>query len=262
MMSLKRNYGWRPDLPDWRDKEFMLAAPVTLPHSTDLRPQCPPVYDQGDLGSCTANAIAAAVDFERQRQKLRFITPSRLFIYFNERVMEHTIASDSGAMIRDGIKSVAKQGVCPEVEWPYDISRFCQRPPMQCYTDALKDRALQYSRISAGLVAMKLCLASGFPFVFGFTVYESFESDEVAKTGIAPMPKPDEAALGGHAVMAVGYDDGMKWFIVRNSWGEKWGMKGYFTLPYAYVADNNLADDRWTIRLVSEQVKASDETGD
>jgi C1A family cysteine protease len=98
---------------------------------------------------------------------------------------------------------------------------------------------------------MKGCLASGYPFVFGFTVYESFESQEVAKTGKAPMPKPGEQVLGGHAVVAVGYDDGQQCFIVRNSWGLKWGMKGYFTLPYGYLTDLNLSNDFWSIRLVS-----------
>ena len=97
---------------------------------------------------------------------------------------------------------------------------------------------------------MKACLASGYPFVFGFTVYESFESDAVAQSGHAPMPGPGEKVLGGHAVMAVGYDDSQQWFIIRNSWGTEWGMEGYFTLPYDYLANDNLSDDFWTIRIV------------
>ena len=200
--------------------------------------------------NCTANAIAAAIEFDRRKQKLAGFTPSRLFIYYNERAIEHTIDSDSGAQIRDGIKSVGQQGDCPETEWPYVIARFKTRPKPQCYADALKYRAVLYQRLTPILSQLKGCLASGYPFVFGFTVYESFESAQVARTGHASLPKSGERAIGGHAVAGVGYDDARQWFVVRNSWGGKWGMKGYFTLPYAYVTDDNLASDFWTIRIV------------
>jgi C1A family cysteine protease len=245
-------YGWIPDLPDQRDHVYAAPAEllVQLPPSADLRPQCPPVYQQGHLGSCTGSAIAAAIEFERMKQKLPDFTPSRLFIYYNERVIEGTVNSDSGAQIRDGIKSVAKQGVCPESEWPYDVSRFDQRPPASAYKDALLDRAVSYQRLVQDPNQIKGCLASGYPFVFGFTVYESFESPTVAQTGHAPMPAPSEQIVGGHAVMAVGYDDSQRWLVVRNSWGAGWGMNGYFTLPYAYLTQQNLASDFWTIRLV------------
>ena len=251
MSKINFKYGWQPDLPDQRDQEYLISAPVPLPTAVDLRPQCPPVYNQGDLGSCTANAIAAAVDFERGKQGLSFINPSRLFIYYNERAIEHTVDSDSGAQIRDGIKSVGKQGVCPETEWPYNTAVFAEKPPRQCYTDSMKARALSYARIPANLNSMLQCLASGRPFVFGFTVYESFESDEVAKTGVVPMPGPGETVLGGHAVKAVGYDQLKGIFVVRNSWGADWGMEGYFTMPFEYLSNPNLADDRWVIKLVS-----------
>jgi C1A family cysteine protease len=245
-------YGWLPDLPDIRD--HLYAAPVALvgalPAKTDLRLQCPPVYDQGQLGSCTANAIAAALEFDRLKQKINDFTPSRLFIYYNERAMEHTIDSDSGAQIRDGIKSVGKLGDCPETEWPYDIAKFKTKPAAPCYADGLKYKAILYQRMTQTPSQLKGCLASGYPFVFGFTVYESFESATVARTGHATLPKSGERVVGGHAVAGVGYDDAKQWFIVRNSWGGQWGMKGYFTLPYAYVTDNNLADDFWTIRVV------------
>jgi len=250
--SIKR-YGWVPDLPDARD--HMYAAPVemlaTLPAKVDLRPHCPPVYDQGQLGSCTGNAIAGAVQFEREKQKLKpDLVPSRLFIYYGERVIEGTVGTDSGAQIRDGIKVVAKQGVPPETDWPYDIAKFAQKPPPKAFADALHDRAVSYSRLSQSLSQMKGCLASGYPFVLGFTVYDSFESQQVAKTGVVPMPASGESVLGGHAVMAVGYDDGQQRFIVRNSWGPGWGMQGYFTMPYAYLTERNLSSDFWTIRLV------------
>lgn len=245
-------YGWIPDLPDQRD--HLYAAPPrvlsALPPKTELTKHCPPVYDQGQLGSCTANAIGAAIEFDLLKQKLPDLAPSRLFIYYNERAMEGTVNSDSGAMIRDGIKCVAKQGVCPETEWPYDIAKFTRKPTAACYQDAAKHKAVQYQRLTPAASQLKGCLASGFPFVFGFTVYDSFESASVAKTGHARMPSASDKAIGGHAVMAVGYDDAKQWFLVRNSWGNQWGMKGYFTLPYLYVSDPNLADDFWTIRLV------------
>lgn len=252
----KHSYGWVPDLPDHRD--FLFAAPVetlaALPPKVDLRPQCPKeVYDQGQLGSCTANAIAGALEFDQIKQALKTFTPSRLFIYYNERVIEHTVNTDSGAQIRDGIKSVGGIGAPPETDWPYDISKFAEKPPqVPAYKDAPLGKALLYHRVPQVLNQMKGCLASGYPFVYGFTVYESFESDEVAKTGVAPMPTAGEKVLGGHAVVAVGYDDSQQRFISRNSWGPGWGMAGYFTIPYAYLTDANLADDFWTVRMVAK----------
>ncbi len=192
-MSFKvSRYGWLPDLPDHRDRLYAapVAVPGALPAKADLRAQCPPVYDQGQLGSCTANAIAGAIQFDRMKQKLaELFTPSRLFIYYNERAIEHTVNSDSGAQIRDGIKSVAQQGDCPETEWPYVIAKFKTRPPKNCYADALKYKVVLYQRVTQTLSQLKGCLASGWPFVFGFTVYESFESAAVAKTGHAPLPR-------------------------------------------------------------------------
>jgi len=248
-----QRYGWVPDLPDQRDHFY--AAPLVnlgaLPAMVDLRPRCPKeVYDQGQLGSCTANAIAGAIEFDLMKEGTQVFTPSRLFIYYNERVMEGTVGSDSGAMIRDGVKSVNQQGDAPETEWQYDVTKFTVKPPPKVYTDAKKHRVVQYQRVPQILTQMKGCLASGYPFVFGFTVYESFESQAVATTGQVPMPAANEQTIGGHAVLAVGYDDSQQRFIVRNSWGDKWGMAGYFTMPYAYLTQSSLSDDFWTIRIV------------
>jgi C1A family cysteine protease len=252
-MTIKiKRFGWVADLPDHRDHIYSATMQVlmSLPTTVDLTSQCPTVYDQGQLGSCTANAIAGAIEFDLMKQKKQDFTPSRLFIYYNERAMEGTVNTDSGAQIRDGIKSVGSQGDCPETEWPYDISKFAEKPPQKCFNDALKHKAVQYQRITRTLNQMKGCLGSGYPFVFGFTVYESFESQQVAQSGHVPMPSPVEKPIGGHAVLAVGYDDSQNWFIVRNSWGTGWGMKGYFTIPYAYLLDGNLSDDFWSIRVV------------
>ena len=259
-------YGWVPDLPDARD--HLYAAPAialaALPPIADLRSGCPPVYNQGRIGSCTANAIAAAFEFDLKKQSLPDFMPSRLFIYYNERAMEGHVQTDSGAQIRDGVKSIATLGVCSEDEWKYDDTPAtsdggpfspgtpeAEKPTPQCYQDALKNRATTYRRVIQNLDQMRGCLAAGGPFVFGFTVYESFETEAVAKSGVAPMPQPGEQVLGGHAVLAVGYDDSAQTFTVRNSWGTGWGQDGYFTLPYAYLTTRGLASDFWTLSIVT-----------
>ena len=252
-------FGWVPDVPDARD--VMYAAPMTAmaaaPSAVDLTHHCPPVYDQGQLGSCTGNAIAAAYQFDEMKQSApNPFTPSRLFIYYNERVMEGTVNSDAGAQIRDGIKSIAKQGVCPETMWPYVISKFAAKPSPACYATALKNRAVLYRRVPRDLTQMRLCLAQGYPWVFGVSVYSSFESPAASKSGDIPMPNTSsESLLGGHAILAVGYDDARHVFLFRNSWGTGWGNHGYGTIPYAYLLDPNLSDDFWTVRLVQGGVQ-------
>jgi C1A family cysteine protease len=259
-------FGWKPDLPDARDQFFAVAPHVLkkLPAKVDLRPRCPPVYDQGQIGSCTANAIAGAIEFERRKaaQKPGF-TPSRLFIYYNERSMEGSTGNDAGAQIRDGIKSVNKQGVCPEKMWAYDDTpaisdggpwpagaRPAQKPAKTCYDTALDYQTIQYQRVMPILSQMKGCLAGGNPFVFGFTVYASLYDGKGAPKKVVPLPSSQDRVLGGHAVMAVGYDNDAQRFIVRNSWGPHNQDKGYFTMPYAYLTEANLADDFWVIRLI------------
>jgi C1A family cysteine protease len=177
--------------------------------------------------------------------------PSRLFIYYNERLIEGTVKSDSGAMIRDGIKTVAKQGVCSEELWKYDIAEFAVKPPQRCYRAALDNRVLSYQRVPQTLISVKGCLAHGYPVVFGFQVYESFESKQVAETGVVPLPATSEELLGGHAVLAVGYDDASTRFLVRNSWGPAWGQGGYCTMPYPYLTERSLSSDFWAILQVA-----------
>lgn len=250
--------GWIPDKPDERDLIFKPTpgklAVAPLPPVVDLRKECPKVYNQGTLGSCTANALAAAFDFDRHREGDSFMTPSRLFIYYNERAMEGTTTTDAGASIRDGVKTLKSIGVIPETEWPYIIADFTEKPSPQCYQDAKKAEALTYARIlrptenpNGDMVA---CLAQGDPFVVGINVYESFESPHSVATGIIPMPKPGEKLLGGHAILVVGYEQAKKQFICRNSWGAAWGDKGYFYLPYAYLADEKNASDLWVVKTV------------
>jgi C1A family cysteine protease len=212
----------------------------------------PPVYDQGQLGSCTAQAVGAAVAFDRYRQGLDTSwTPSRLFIYYNERAIEGTVNFDAGAMIRTGVKVVAGRGVCHEPSWPYNPQLFAVQPPHRCYVEALHCRAASYRRVGQTLSELRGCLADGNPIVFGFSVYESFESAEVARTGKARLPTRKDRLLGGHAVLAVGYDDAAGRFLCRNSWGAGWADKGYFTLPYSYLTERGLSADFWTITTVT-----------
>lgn len=251
--KIKRVYGWKKDKSDSRD----MIHDFIIPHyhdnikECDLRSKCPEIYDQLNLGSCTANAIAAAYEFDEMKQYEQHIfTPSRLFIYYNERSMEGTINEDSGAQIRDGIKSISVTGVCPEQMWPYDVSKFKEKPPEDCYQEAGWHQAVRYKKVKQNLKQMRQCLVEGLPFVFGFTVFESFESKEVAETGIMPLPKKGETILGGHAVMAVGFNNEKKSCLIRNSWGTSFGLNGYFWMPYEFILNPDYCSDFWTIERV------------
>ncbi|MBF0531746.1 MAG: C1 family peptidase [Candidatus Omnitrophica bacterium] len=246
MRMIERRYGWLPDVPDSRDFLYKAIRPrLRLPPAVDLRFGCSPVEDQGKLGSCTAQALAGNIEYLDYAADQMYADVSRLFIYYNERVLHKTAAVDSGAMLRDGIQTLAKQGVCHEEIWPYAVDKFADKPTAACYRQALQHKIVSYHRLSS-LDDMFACLADGFPFVFGMAVYESFASPAVARTGTALMPKKTERLLGGHAVMAVGYDQKAKRFLVRNSWGAAWGREGYFTIPFEYL--ETLARDFWTIR--------------
>lgn len=246
-----RTYGWRPDVPDHRDYTYMVKRRVkALPPTADLRKKCPAVYNQEDLGSCTTNAIGACYEFDLLKQGCSDFTPSRLGLYYDERVVEGTVKSDSGAQIRTGIKVIAKQGCYPESLWPYDTSKFDIKPPAKCYKEAAKHQALVYERVPRTADGIYGVLADGLPFVFGFSVYSAFEGETVARTGVLYLPKKNEQFIGGHAVVAVGYSMKTKRIIVRNSWGKDWGKNGHFTMPIDYLLNSNLSDDFWVIRTV------------
>ena len=248
-----KRYGWIPSLPDIRDEQFRFVpdTTVSLPSAVDNSKWMPQeVYDQGELGSCSANAGAEMVKYEEARQGLTSIEPSRLFLYYNERKIEGTVNTDSGARIRDCLKTLNQQGVCPESECPYDITKFKLKPTAKCYQDALSHRVTKYQPVTQDLNHLKAVLAAGGAIEFGFTVYSSFESEEVAKTGIVPMPTPQDSVEGGHAVMTFRYDDAKQAFMCRNSWGGGWGINGNFWLPYAYITNPRLAADCWTIQMI------------
>ena len=178
--------------------------------------------------------------------------PSRLFIYYNERARENTVATDSGARLRDGMQAIAQQGACPESMWAYDITKFASKPDDACYADALKNLALKYESAPQNSDALEQILFSGKAIIFHMLIYKGFEDETVARTGIVKLPNKSEKDLGGHAVVCVGYDRPNKRFMVRNSWGSSWGLEGYCWLPYAYLCDPALACDLWVLDAFSD----------
>lgn len=229
----------------------IISSVIKAPVKMDLRAQCSPIVDQGKLGSCTGNAIASGLR-EFLLIKSTGVNPlnvdrlSRLFIYYEERKLENTIDQDAGAQIADGMKVLLSMGVALESDDPYDINTFTTAPTDTAIQNALNYRVTSTEKLST-TKQVKLALASGLPVVIGMEVFESFESHAIANTGKMPMPKKGEQNLGGHCVTIVGYDDLQKVFIVRNSWGEGWGDKGYFYMPYAYATKHTW--DYWTAKV-------------
>lgn len=246
-MDIRKMLGWHPGLPKPTPfKYFPQRGFMGVPTLVDLQPQCPPIFDQETLGSCTAQAGAALSQFLMKKLGRPWWTPSRLAIYWNARVLENTSKIDSGASLSDTMIVLTKIGSPHESFWWYDINKFAVKPNQQVANDAGKHKIKQGLSVAQDLLHMKSCLSEGFPFVFGFCVYDSFESQAVTTTGIMPMPKQTEQMLGGHAVMAIGYDDKKQMFKIHNSWGTRWGLGGYFWMPYEFIANNNYASDFWT----------------
>ena len=249
-MAVKRKYSLSKDKIDPRDWKFAgTLNSVAITPAVDLRSMCPPVYDQGGLGSCTANALAAAFQYDQIKQKIPSFFPSRLFIYYNERLLEGSVTEDVGATLRDGIKTLNQNGVCPESLWPYNEAAFASKPSTVAYSQAKIHTALQYYRVNVTPLDIKAALAAKLPVIAGMLVYSGFETLTASRTGIVPMPDAHQSLLGGHAVLIVGYNDTTKQFICRNSWGAKWGDKGYFYLPYTY-ATSRLMMDLWVVQSV------------
>lgn len=253
--------GWLPDVPDFRDytvrsdqvrKLFKAGPPKTagLPSSVDLREFCPPVEDQGSLGSCTAQAVVGLLEYFEKRTHNEFLDASRRFLYKTTRKL-YGLDGDTGAYVRGTMKALRLFGTCPEEYWPYDLARFDDEPPAFCYAFAQAYKAVQYYRIwdaESGtlLDQLKASLASGLPFAFGFSVYSSIWDQAVQRSGDIPFPARRERLEGGHAIVAVGYDNSRARFLIRNSWGTEWGQDGYGTLPYEYV-EKEIAEDFWVL---------------
>lgn len=243
-------------LPDPRDYHYTFTRTqlsMVLPPLVDLRSKLPPVYDQGQLGSCTSFAIAkGALEYQYNKQ-VKALPPggfSALFHYYQERLMEHDILEDAGATMRTGMKALAKYGVCPDSDWPYIIETFANHPSRQAVHDAHLERGSTYQRVAQDLNTMRRILASDEVFVIGVSVFESFVAPIVDATGDIPMPNTKrEKHLGGHAICIIGYDDVSRVFYFRNSWSDQWGNQGYGSIPYVYLTATDLAGDAWTITL-------------
>lgn len=274
--GIGRGTGWLPDPPDHRDKTLddteiavmvertgaMRFTADSIPATVDLRAWCSPVEDQGQLGACTANAGVGLLEYFQQRAFGEYLDGSRLFLYKATRNLLG-FSGDSGAFLRSAMGAMRLFGVCPEKYWPYDTDDFDTEPPAFCYSFAKEYAAVTYYRLDpAGLEPdrvlenIKTQLAADLPSMFGFTVYASIR--QVSDTGAIPVPAPQEATVGGHAVMTVGYDDAKQVthpvtgesttgaLLIRNSWGSAWGEDGYGWLPYAYVTEH-LAEDFWVM---------------
>lgn len=251
-----RKYGWKRDHYDHRDHVHEFNC-INNGKSIDLTENINiDIYNQLALGSCTGNGIAYCYEYDEYKQKGKnLFHPSRLFIYYNEREMEGNVNSDAGAEIRDGIKSIHNIGVCSEDDWPYDISKFTEKPPQKCYEFAKDHQTLQYKRVQQTVEQLNECLHNGFPIVFGFLVYESFQTPDVANTGKVPMPLENEQVLGGHCVVIVGIDHDNNTFKVRNSWGSEWGDNGYCYFPFEFITNSDYCSDFWTVQKIKNDIK-------
>jgi len=275
-----RKYGWLPDRPDKRDKLYAALPIDALPEKVSLRHLCSAVEDQGSLSSCVGNACAGMLEaLENKNSNTTIITTpaplslwgrflcaigwkktgctivktvsetfqevSRLFIYYNGRARDGLEKYDRGCYIRSALKSLNTLGYCWEPLWGYDYNRVNVKPELRCYEDAKPKVITEYRSLLTN-AEMMTCLAEGYPFVIGLSIFTGFDSSKARLTGVIDMPKPSEASLGGHAVLCVGYDRSTKRFLMKNSWGEGWGDNGYFTIPFDYVA--GYGSDAWTIR--------------
>ncbi len=247
-------FGWHPSLPDIRNVASDVIG-LTIVDEVDPRGEMPDPYDQGQLGSCTGNALAGAKEYNDLLDGCHTGTPSRLFIYYGEREIEGTTETDSGAFGHDGFKVMRKIGVPSEALCPYDISRFTERPSQAAFEAAAGERIGKYTHPGLGdgsnhvrEQTLKAVLSNRQTVAFGFSVYASFESLEVERTGRVPIPSRGEKLLGGHEVLLVGYlEDEPQYGLCRNSWGTEWGLGGYFLMPWSMILNRRITDDFRTI---------------
>ena len=256
MLNLHSGHlGGKRDALDARDFAYDASEGNRGKAHVDLRHLCGAVYDQLPLHSCSAHALVSLLEFVANAEQRTIEPPSRLFLYYNERKLEGTLPADDGATLRSGLKTLASLGVCAEPLWPYDVTRVALEPTADCYSSAESMRAVRYFRIAQDIDRLRACLAEGYGFVFGIEAYlEGFTA--ASKSGVLPMPAPGGTLVGGHALLAVGYDDANKTFEALNSLGSTFGDNGFLTLPYAYLTNPKLSYDFWTIRASSKALRA------
>ncbi len=236
-------------LEDKRD--FRILCGISrLPKSVDLRSLCSPVENQRHLNSCTANACVGAMEMLEKKQNIKQLDLSRLYVYYNTRLLDNSINKDAGAYMGSAMKAIRQNGACLESMWPYDPSKVFNKPTQKCYSDGARRQSVEYARVNQGY-SVRTALAEGFPVVFGMMLTESF-NHVAGKTGIAPMPKKNAALLGGHAMLIVGYDINKKMYLVRNSWGKRWGKKGYCYIPFAMIDNPKMSWDFWVVRSIED----------
>lgn len=250
-MTTQHKYGWKPGLPVFGASQFEIQPGAVLPMRADLGPGLGPVYDQGNLGSCTANAGGGLAQFLTKKLGWKDYLPARLAIYWWTRQLDNTIFEDSGASLTDTATALKTRGVPNETNWPYIINRFTNQPTAQVVANGRQHLVLDPMQVRQTMNDIRACISGGYPIMFGFTVYSSFETDQVARQGIMPMPRQGEHILGGHAVLAYAYDDYTRMVKCRNSWGYGWGLKGSFWMPYDYISNPYFAADFWTATKIT-----------
>ena len=239
-------FGGKRDMLDDRDRAYVPGAPSVRTGSVDLRQYCGPVYDQLPLHSCAAHALASALEFLANVGGETPAPPSRLFIYYNARLLDGSLPADDGATIRNTLKCAAARGVSNESLWPYDAANASVAPPVACYEQSAAIE-MEYFRIRPDLGHLQACLREGYGFIFGIEAYE--EGFAAAQhSGSVPMPAATDTLAGGHALFAVGFDDATQTYTAQNSLGPAFGDAGFLRLPYAYLENPKLAYDFWTLR--------------